>query len=398
MTVDYAVEAQERSILDMFDSETQFESLPWETLVVNVTPELAEKWLHASNTVNRTLDKGHVSRLAQALRDGTYQTTPQGISFSPSGDLLDGHHRLSAVSLSRVSQQMVVFYGVDPKTFIVFDSISKIRSVSDIVKTAGISATNSAPVAAAYKLLRSWNEGRANSGNAAQISASQLMAIHEEHPGVVDVIIASKKAGTASGVNATAIAVAMYLLGSTRPDIDSSPFFDGLESGANLSADSPILALRNFAIKKRAAKSAVSQSDWLKAVLKSWVAWADNKPTSFLRMTDGEKNPDILKAGGAVVKPRAAGQGILLADLLAAGLVVPNARLVSTDPLHREIAFVRGDGTIECGVRSFANPIEAANFVRGGTTNGWIFWAVAGADRNVPLSEIRAAYIESKGL
>jgi hypothetical protein len=398
MSVDFAVEAPEKTILNLFDDGTQFEALPWETLVVNVTPELAEKWLAESNTVNRKLDKGHVNRLAQALKDGTYQTTPQGISFSPAGDLIDGHHRLSAVSLSRVAQQMVVFYGVDPKTFIVFDSISKGRSLSDIVRTTGLSASNSAQVAASYRLLANWQSEKGSTGTASQLSSAQLMTIHEKNPEVIAAVPSAMKVSKSSGIPAPVIAVAMHLTSTERSDIDSSEFFRSLELGANLNTDSPILAMRNFVMKKRSTKTRVNPTEWLQATLKSWVAWVDGRPMSILRLSPGEKRPDILKAGGAVVAPRATGQGIQLADLLASGLIMPNARLVSTDPLHHEIAFVRGDGTIECGVRSFANPMEAAKFVRGGATNGWVFWAVAGAERDVPLSEIRAAYVQQKGL
>lgn len=400
MTADSTLEDVDAgpSILDLFEETTEWEQLPWDAMVVNVTPELAEKWLRESKTVNRNLDKKHIGHLAQALKDGTYQTTPQGISFSLSGDLIDGHHRLHAIALARVAQQMVVFYGVDPGSFIVFDSIAKVRSLSDIVKTAGISATNSAQVAAGYKLLWNWNAGRQNTGAGAHLSAAQLVAMHEDHPQMTEMVVPAKKIAAGSGVNASALLVALFLTGTQRPDIDSGAFFGSLETGANLAADSPVLALRNYALKKRSSKAVLSQTDWLKAILKAWVYWADERPMAMLRITMDEKRPDLAAAGGGTVTVLKPGRGIQIIDLVEAGIIAADARLVSVDPLFRDIAFVRADGSINCGTRTFDTPSLAAAWVRGGSTNGWTFWAVAGDTGDTPLADLRTNYIQSKGI
>ena len=102
------------------------------TEILTITPEMAKGFL-ARNSGNRKLRKRRVKQLAGAMKRGEWMVTHQGIAFSPEMDLLDGQHRLSAISESGVPVQMLVSWGVDPATFQRID-VGMPRSVSDALK------------------------------------------------------------------------------------------------------------------------------------------------------------------------------------------------------------------------------------------------------------------------
>jgi len=111
-----------------------------------VTPELAREWLEA-NTGNRVIRPRHVIRLADAMKRGMWKTTHQGIAFDVNGRLVDGQHRLMAISQSGVSVEMAVSFDVPADTFGALDQGER-RDLSDIL---GIGAKQAAIVNGLYE-------------------------------------------------------------------------------------------------------------------------------------------------------------------------------------------------------------------------------------------------------
>jgi hypothetical protein len=77
-----------------------------ETTTIRVTPAIAMQWLKF-NTINRPVRRSAVDGLTAAMKRGEYRLTHQGIAFAESGELLDGQHRLMAIS------QMPPDFGID---------------------------------------------------------------------------------------------------------------------------------------------------------------------------------------------------------------------------------------------------------------------------------------------
>ena len=78
-----------------------------QTTYLYVTPNLASKWLEG-NACNRRLNQQHAERMAQAMRDGCWKTTHQGIAFDTNGTLVDGQHRLWAIVQSGCTVKLPV--------------------------------------------------------------------------------------------------------------------------------------------------------------------------------------------------------------------------------------------------------------------------------------------------
>lgn len=81
----------------------------FETVIV--TPEMARGFL-TKNTVNRPLKSTIVQDFSEALKRGEWRVSHQGVAIASNGRLLDGQHRLTAISNTGIAAPMTVAYDV----------------------------------------------------------------------------------------------------------------------------------------------------------------------------------------------------------------------------------------------------------------------------------------------
>ncbi|SNS23533.1 hypothetical protein [Actinomadura mexicana] len=96
--------------------------------------------------------------------------------------------------------------------------------------------------------------------------------------------------------------------------------------------------------------------------------------------------PQMSSGDGKRVRRRIHGT---VRDLLVAGLLEPQAKLVSTSRAHPAEATVLPDGRIEHDGRIFGSPSGAADYVTQGDENGWTFWAVKSETGRITLAFLR---------
>ncbi|GAA3239905.1 hypothetical protein [Actinocorallia longicatena] len=77
-------------------------------------------------------------------------------------------------------------------------------------------------------------------------------------------------------------------------------------------------------------------------------------------------------------------------DLLAAGLLDAETKIVSTNGAWPAEALVLASGMIEYDGRAYSAPSAAASQITGGSVNGWAFWAIETDTGRVTLSTLRA--------
>lgn len=97
------------------------------SILTTIHPDVAYKMLEC-NTHNRTVSDNHVKRLAADMAAGKWIITHQGIAYSAEGVLLDGQHRLFAITQADVPITMMVSYNVSEASLGVID-IGKARTV-----------------------------------------------------------------------------------------------------------------------------------------------------------------------------------------------------------------------------------------------------------------------------
>ncbi len=109
------------------DKDTQLRSK-----MMDVTPEMAEKWLDGQ-VHNRTVRDSKVDEYAADMKAGKWRLTHQAIAFTPEDKLIDGQHRLWAVYRSGVTVRLYVTFGVPEDTMVTIDGGIN-RSLADVIK------------------------------------------------------------------------------------------------------------------------------------------------------------------------------------------------------------------------------------------------------------------------
>lgn len=82
-----------------------------------VTPARAEQLLATCNSSNRKLRHWWAQALSQAMTRGEFMTTHQGLAFDSHGNLIDGQHRLKAITLAGMAVTLLCVYGVPDASF-----------------------------------------------------------------------------------------------------------------------------------------------------------------------------------------------------------------------------------------------------------------------------------------
>lgn len=88
--------------------------------------------------------------------------------------------------------------------------------------------------------------------------------------------------------------------------------------------------------------------------------------------------------------------GVSLSDLLEAGLLTGDEKLLSTISTVNATAQLQPDGRIEYGGHFYLTPSGAAIAARGSSANGWSMWAVETPNGLVRLASLRTQYLESR--
>lgn len=88
--------------------------------IVEVTPDLALQWLEKEHPDNR-VTKTSTAKYTQAMKDGAWRWSPDGISFAVGGTLINGANRLRAIVESGVTILMTVWFDCPQDVFAIID-------------------------------------------------------------------------------------------------------------------------------------------------------------------------------------------------------------------------------------------------------------------------------------
>jgi hypothetical protein len=237
------------------------------TEILTVTPEMAKNIL-LKNTKNRPIIATRVAEFEAQLLRGEMQLTHQGIAISETNILLDGQHRLIAISNTGVAAKLQVSTGLPDSVFAVLDTGSK-RSPGNVLSISG--APNSNTTAAAIRLYilyamaadHVWTGKKVN-----QLVSTTL--IDQEYNSDKDTWdwAAKVAAGGAIGKICTpgpmcCLAYLAYMRADYAQDFIEG-FVLKLKSGAGLYPGNAILAYRNKIISGGTVSGQVKLADYIK--------------------------------------------------------------------------------------------------------------------------------------
>lgn len=199
-----------------------------------ITPEKALAYL-ARNVRNRPLRESWVEYLAQQIRTGHWQTTHQGIAFSKTGDLMDGQHRLSAIVRANKAVHLSVTTGMAESIYKVTDCGLK-RATFDRIHLVDDKGQNQL----LCQVLNAYCRCALRIRHAIPVSAVEDEFLRYSDSWLWATAQFSQKVALYGRVGVIA-AIAVYHVIDAKK---SQEFMHGYRTGEDLSAGSPVLALR----------------------------------------------------------------------------------------------------------------------------------------------------------
>ncbi len=258
------------------------------TSVMTITPELARRTLEKSTQLNRKINKRVVYRYAEDIKRDAWRLNGETIIFDADGNLLNGHHRLTAVVLAGKPIRSFVAHDVDRTAYTTIDT-GRIRSAGDVFSMADIPNANT--VSAALRLVCAYDQGMLYSINNAHITNERLKACLEENPEILEWTpwhssLAFYPGGLRAGVS--------YLFAREypfkKPAVHS--FWDLVGSGENLTRGTPVHTFREKMTSYRARGVRPNRSELIGLAVKALRLYLLGQSVHVLRLGKDEL-PDI---------------------------------------------------------------------------------------------------------
>jgi hypothetical protein len=214
-------------------------------VVMDVTPEMAFKWLEA-NTRNRPLSQAHIQRLACDMRNDRWLLTHQGIAFDIYGLLLDGQHRLWAVIEADKPVTMRVFFDEPCESRKVLDTGERRSNLDVLAISSDIGIVTNRHLATLRAMLAGL------SSPSLRLTPGEEGEHFRRHRNAIAFSIAYAGAGGIRGVLSSQVRAVIARAYYTADEHQLAYFCDVLRSGISTDeSDYTILALRNLLIDLR---------------------------------------------------------------------------------------------------------------------------------------------------
>lgn len=256
-----------------------------------IGPKEAEELL-AHSAPNRKISDNIVKTYAEAMREKRWNFDGDPIRISPTGELLDGQHRLTAITQAGSTLQFSVWSNINPAAQDTMD-IGRRRSLSDALQIRG--EKYSTGLAALTGLAYRWDKGvRGPQLIAGKISIQTplLLEYLAQHPELRDSLAPAENVRRALGIQLSIASLADSLF--RRIDVnDAEGFNEALVKGVGLAEGSPVLALRAaINLNAKPTTHRVHPTVTLALLIKAWNNWRDGVPTKVLTYKPGGTHPE----------------------------------------------------------------------------------------------------------
>jgi hypothetical protein len=236
--------------------------------IVEVTPDLAEKWLR-QNTRNRNVRGRAVFDYARDMAAGKWLQNGEAIKFAADGTLLDGQHRLMAVVSAGVPVHLLIVTGLALETQETMDAGRK-RTTADALGLRG--ETNAPVLASILKRVWMWDAGDYKfSGNVAPTTAECAELLQERPEIRRSAEIAVRIHGTFRYLPQSIVGTSHHVF--SRIDVSQAVwFFARLGDGAELPGGHPVLTLRTRAMTEAADRRQTPPDRQMAYLVRAWNA------------------------------------------------------------------------------------------------------------------------------
>ena len=238
--------------------------------LMDITPDMAEKWLQKNPRVQRNMSQSEVDMITRLIDGGDWYVNGATIVFGDDGRLYDGQHRLAACVKSGKIITCLCIWGVDSMAFTTMDT-GRSRTGGDSLRANKIAYSNavSSAVSILWKIERgTYTDVRTYTEKISPLETARFV---EDHPGLANAAALSNPC--CKIVHSSSVPTVCYYLFARIDANKCGEFFAHLVTGADLSPGSPILALRNKAL----IRGELRPGDLLRWFFVAWNAFRTGK-------------------------------------------------------------------------------------------------------------------------
>lgn len=250
--------------------------------VVEVTPELAKKWL-SNNPNNRTPKARKITRYANDMLADKWYMTGEPIKFDPSGALLDGQNRLYAVIQADKPVTMLVARGIERQAQAVMDT-GVSRTAADALKMNGVKKWHM--VASGAKLAVLWESGQLHTAMQqffGDVSHAEILSWVDKHPEIQDVAEFCEGIKRHLPIKPSALVFTCWATSQVGGD-DAFRFFQDLaEYKTNGRGDPRTTLLQRLTSAKRTREQTHASTEVF-MIFRAWNAWRTGESLLVLKI------------------------------------------------------------------------------------------------------------------
>jgi len=245
-------------------------------IVEVITPTLAAAYLSKSGG-NRPLKRGRIDGLVSDIAAGRWVVNGEAIIFSDTGELIDGHHRLTAISKGNLAVQSLVVRNAPQASKATIDTGAS-RGAGDVLSINGV---------AQGRLVASIVAVLVNLANGAPRSVSPSHAEIVEFVGRNPDISAAAQAADGVRFSITPVIGAVFFVANRIGlSAEADDFCDVLRSGVPAYNGCPAHRLREVLIKDQLALRSMSRELKQRLVVHAWSKFEAREKVSTLRVPE----------------------------------------------------------------------------------------------------------------
>jgi hypothetical protein len=257
------------------------------TRIETIDSEKATHYL-SLNKKNRPITESKVNQYLSEINNGKWkEDTGEAIKISKEGFLIDGQHRLTALSRSNKSINFLIVYDLDISIFDVLDT-GKNRGASDVFALNNIPNYNrTAAIIREYVSFKDNRYYKSVAKDSIKFTNASLLSEYKTRPNYYDDL--SNHSATLYHsfnkiISATNIG-SFYLLFSNSNQEKCDDFFNQL-CGKTLVTNKSISILKNFLIKDKLAIKKAPVKTRYAYIIKTWNNFMLDKDIKILKYDD----------------------------------------------------------------------------------------------------------------
>lgn len=303
-----SIEPQAETQLRKFENvaNLRFKAQNYRVEIREITPDQARKWLEF-NEGNRKVRRPLINFLINQLKTGKWALTGETICFDPSGNLLDGQHRLYSIAESGIAAPCFVVWGVVRDAQNVMDT-GIVRGFQDVISMNYPDTSDPSGLGGAIKFILLFQRGYFPGGLSERSTGTpghknlipdniDVLTFLDNNPEFFGFYEQAKKIYL-SGDRTLARRgfIAMWWILSDYGAKESDEFFTKLSTGVGLTATDPIHIFRSILIREKTSSDAAkyTRTQRIFGLIHTWNKFVLGERLKVFRIP--KQMPEILSA------------------------------------------------------------------------------------------------------